>query len=57
MVVALVNQPDLPVESKSNDRDYQWIFDEHFLLITGANCAELMNRYRKLYGSGIKAAA
>lgn len=48
MVVALVNQPDLPVESKSNDRDYQWIFDEHFLLITGANCAELMNRYRKL---------
>jgi hypothetical protein len=49
IVAAVVNRPDVPVESKSAGLDYQRIFEEHFLLITPANCDELMNRYRKLF--------
>jgi hypothetical protein len=49
IAAGVVNRPDAPAESKSAGLDYQRIFDEHFLLITAANCDELMNRYRKLF--------
>ena len=49
IVAAVVNRPDPPPESKSSEQKYQMLFEQHFLLITDANCDELMKRYRRLF--------
>ena len=49
IAAAVVNRPDRIPGSKSPERNYRKVFEQNFLLLTVANCDELLKRYRQLF--------